>query len=370
MSGFDETEFSSYQPRHATSLRGHGAAERVLLEAFNAGRLPHGWLFTGPKGIGKSTLAFRFARFVLAQAGGATGGLFGMAPDSLDVPASDPVFSRIASFGHADLLTIERSWNDKARPPAWRRDIGVDDVRRIGGFFSMTASEGGYRICIVDAADEMNRNAANAVLKILEEPPPRSLIILVAHAPGSLLPTIRSRCRRLALRPLEANDLADILAEKLPDLAAADRIALARLAEGSPGRALALAAEGGLDLYRDLIALLQPLPQLDIGKLHALGDKMGRATGAASYRVFTDLLGRWLTRMIGAAAMAGGPSTGEIVPGEAALMQRLAGTRGLDQWVEVWENTSRLVARAESLALDRKQVMLNIFGVLERAARA
>ena len=170
-----QEEANTWQPRHTADLIGHAEAERVLLEAHRSGRLPHAWLLAGQKGIGKATLAFRFARFLLCGESGLD--MFGTPPANLFVDPSEPVFSRIASSGHSDLLTVERSWNDKTNK--WRGEIGVDDVRRLGPFFSQTAAEGGWRIAIVDAADEMNRNAQNALLKILEEPPSKGLLLLV-----------------------------------------------------------------------------------------------------------------------------------------------------------------------------------------------
>lgn len=367
MSDFDPAEEPTYGPRHATALIGQGEAEATLLDAFNSGRLPHAWLFTGPKGIGKSTLAFRFARFVLKQKAAGAGG-FSMfdepPPSTLDVPESDPLFARVAA-GAADLVTIARSWDDKKK--RWRRDIGVDDVRRLQPFFHSTAAEDGWRVVIVDAADEMNNNAANGLLKILEEPPQRALLLLIAHAPGSLLPTIRSRCRVLKLRPLGEQDSIEVLERCLPEAGAEDRVALARLAEGAPGRAVALHEAGGLDLYRQIVDLVGALPRLDTVKLHAFGDKLARKGEEGAWDVFTDLLGWWLAR--GVRAAASGVMPAPIVPGEAEALAILPARCGLDRSVEVWENVTGLIARADSVALDKKQVVLNVFSLLERAAK-
>ena len=355
-------------PRRTADLLGHDAAERALLGAFNSGRLPHAWLITGPKGVGKATLAYRFARFLLGQGGAHAGdGLFGAPPPppSLDLDPASALFRRIAAEGHADLLTVERSVND--RTGKLRGEIAVDDVRRLPGFFSLTAAEGGYRVAIVDSADEMNRNAANALLKILEEPPARAVLLILANAPGGLLPTIRSRCRRLTLRPLEDALVVEVLQRRLPEGAPEERQALARLAEGSPGRAIALGRLGGVAVYTELMDLLRPLPELDIGKLHAFGDNLSRRENLPAYQVMTDLLGWWLTRLIRSAA-AGPPP--EIAGGEAALAMRLTQGRGLDRWLEVWEKVGRLVERADSINLDRKQVVLNAFTTLARAARS
>jgi len=367
MSDFDPAEDPTFGPRNASVLIGHAEAETTLLDAFNSGRLPHAWLITGPKGIGKATLAFRFARFVLKQKDSAAGG-FAMfdepPPTTLDVSPSDPLFARVAS-GAADLVTISRSWDDKGK--RWRKEIGVGDVRRMQPFFHSTAGEDGWRIVIVDAADDMNRNAANSLLKILEEPPKRALLLLVAHAPGSLLPTIRSRCRVLKLRPLAEQDGIEVLERCLPEATGDDRIALARLAEGAPGRAVALHEAGGLDLYRQIVDLIGVLPRLDVPKLHALGDKLARKGEEGTWTVFTDLLVWWLARAVRAAASGVAPAP--IVPGEEAALAAFAERSSLDRSVEVWENVTGLIARADSVNLDKKQVVLNVFSLLERAAK-
>jgi DNA polymerase-3 subunit delta' len=374
-------------PRANPYLAGHEAAEAALLEAHGQGRLPHALILGGPRGIGKATLAFRLARYLLAQ-GTAGPDLFAAAPPStLAVAEDNPVFSRVAAGGHADLLTIERGinpnkWKKRDPPPdaearkrVLRDEIVVDDTREVANFLRLTPAEGGWRIVIVDSADDMNRNAANALLKILEEPPRRSLLLLVSHAPGRLLPTIRSRCRNLALKPLPEAEIVRLIGRYRPDIADGDARALARLAPGSIGRALDLAASGGLDLYRALLKLLNPLPELDAAALHALADKLARAEAEDSYRTVTELLTQWLARMIRTAAVQNGDGgadahgEGEIVRGEREGMRRLAARRSLDQWVEVWENITRLFAQADGLNLDRKQVVLGAFLALEGAAR-
>lgn len=353
-------------PRDNADLFGHGAAETTLLEAWNSGRMAHAWLICGPKGIGKATLAYRFARFVLAG-GGEGGGLFGDAPSTLEIRPDHPVFRRVAAQGHADLQSVERGWTDDKKVKL-KTEIVVDDVRGIGHFLSLTPAEGGWRVVIIDSADEMNRNAANAVLKVLEEPPRNALMLLVSHSPGRLLPTIRSRCRRLVLQPLAEEVMGDLLARHRPELGPTEAAALAKLGEGSIGKALALADEGGLDLYRQLLELLQTLPKLDIPALHAFGDKVARPENDASFRTVTELLVWWLARLIRA---GGAPEAGlaEVVPGEGALMGRLLAAAGLEQWLEVWEKISTLFARAEAVHLDRKQAVLGAFLAIERLAR-
>lgn len=353
-------------PRANPELIGQDDAERVLLEAYGSGRLHHAWLITGARGIGKATLAYRFARFLFAEAGSG-GGLFGP-PDSLRVAPDDPAFRGVAAGAHGNLVTLARAINPKARTPAYYTVIRVDDVRALAPFLTQTAHRPGWRVVIVDSADEMNINAQNALLKSLEEPPAETIFLLACHAPGRLLATVRSRCRRLTLSGLDDADVERVIETVAPQVPAEERRVLARLAEGSPGRALALAAEGGLEVYREMLELLSGLPQLDAVAVHGLGDRLARKANESSYRVLTELLDWWLKRLIRAAAAGEIPA--EVVDGEAALIRRLGGAGGLDQWIEVWEKVGRLVERAEAVNLDRKAVTLNMFTSLAGVARA
>ncbi|HTH16073.1 MAG TPA: DNA polymerase III subunit delta' [Magnetospirillum sp.] len=355
------------EPRDNYHLIGHETAERAFLDAWNSGRLAHAWLLSGPKGIGKATLAYRIARFVLAG-GGDGGGLFGGPPDSLAIAPDHPVSRRISAGGHADLKVVERGFADDKKVKL-RTEIVIDDVRGIGGFMSLTPAEGGWRVVIIDAADDMNRNAANAVLKVLEEPPRNALMLLLSHSPGRLLPTIRSRCRRLALKPLPEDQVARLLATYRPDLLPDDITALARLGEGSIGKAMSLAAEGGLDLYREVIGLLSALPKLDVPALHAFADRVARSDAETAWRTVTELLGWWLARLVRAGGRQG-RGMSEVVAGEGALMGRLLAAGDLERWLEVWEKVSALFARTDAVNLDRKQAMLTAFLAIERLARA
>ncbi|HXQ50190.1 MAG TPA: DNA polymerase III subunit delta' [Stellaceae bacterium] len=344
-------------------LMGHEAAEAALLSSYLSGRLPHAWLITGPRGIGKATLAFRFARFLFAQGGAA--GLFAAAPASLAIAPDHPVFRRVASGGHSDLLVVERSYDPRRK--RLRTEIVVDDTRTIASFLRLTPAEGGWRIVIVDGADAMNRNAANATLKILEEPPQRTLMMLLSENPGRLPATIRSRCRMLALKPLPEAEVTAALRRYSPTLDPGDIAALARLGGGSVGRALGLAASGGLELYRSLFRQLSRLPEIEIEDLNRLADGLARSGADDAFALAAEMLPGWLARMVELAARGGEEQA--ALPGEAAAMRALAGRRGLDQWVTVWENLTHLFAEADWINLDRKQVVLNAFFALEAAAR-
>ncbi len=352
-------------PRENPDLLGHATAEATMRAAFESDRLAHAWLISGPQGVGKATLAFRFARFVLAGGAAQNSLLGGDDGDGLWLDPEDPVFRRVASGGHADLLTLERGLDAKGKQ---RGEIVVQDARRLGDFLSLTAGEGGWRVAVVDAADELNRNAANALLKLVEEPPQRSLLLLVCHVPGRVGATLRSRCRRLALAPLHDDKVAGLLRGWQPDLDDADIAGLAHLAEGSPGRALALAEAGGMALYRELVGLIASAPGIDAQALHGFGDKLARRGAEDAFAQAMALLGGWLARLVGSAARGTGFT--ELVPGEAQTAQRLLAARDLDQWLELWEKVGDLAARAGRVNLDRKQIVLGVFAALERNARA
>jgi len=357
-------ERDPFAPRANPALYGHADAERTLADAWASGRMHHAWLLTGPQGIGKATLAFRFARFVLSGGRGEAPGLFGEPPaDPLRLDPADPVYQRIAAGGHADLLTIERTLNQKG--DRMRTEIVVDDVRRVGGFMHHTSAEGGWRVVVVDSADQMNRNAANALLKVLEEPPARALLLLVCHNSGSLLPTIRSRCRTLALRPLPAEIVARILGERDPALAPEAARAIAAVAEGSAGFALALARDKGLDLLTALVDAVTTLPALDTARAYALGDRVSTQANDAAWRTLRYLLPWWLARM---ARTAGGAPPPPVLEGEAALMGRLAARGGAGPWLDAIETVDRLLDRTDAVALDRRQTVIAMFYAIQAAA--
>jgi len=363
-------------PRENPALSGHEHAEQEILDAWSSGRLHHAWLINGPKGIGKATLAYRFARFILAGGGPPSAdegdALFGAdeipaSPASLAIDPEHPVFRRVAANGHADLQVIERGMSDDGK--RMQTVIPVDQIRAVGHTMSLTAGEGGWRVIIVDGAEEMNPNAANALLKVLEEPPPRALLLLITHAPGRLLPTIRSRCCQLRLSSLSPNTVDELLAKNRPDLSDDERRVLGRLSDGSIGRALDLANSGGAGLQRDLIALMNSLPGLDMTSAHKFADKVARRDADAAWRTAVDLASRSLADLVASQARGVDLESRGYGPAEAACLQRLQTLARPDQWVDAWESNSNLFAKADSANLDRKQVMLNALSTMENVAR-
>jgi DNA polymerase-3 subunit delta' len=339
-----DAEVEPAPPRLTAVLFGHAEAERTLLDAYRGGRLPHAWLIGGPPGIGKATLAYRMARFVLAHPDPAAAQV--KDAQSLALPGDHPVVRRVAAQGHPDLSVLERQINEKTGKLF--QDIRVLDTRDTVRFFGATAGEGGWRIAIVDSVEEMNRSSANALLKVLEEPPRRALLLLVSHAQGRVLPTLRSRCRLLALRSLEVADVARGAAAALrrdpddPEVAEA-----AALAGGSIGRALTLLAGPGLALRKRVLGLLETLPAVDPRALHALGDAMG-GTEPTTLATFLDTVNAWLS-----ARLARG------LP-EPARMARVAAA---------WDKINRAARDVEMYNLERKPYVFSVFGWLAEAAR-
>jgi len=337
----DEDKNDAPPPRETTVLFGHDGAEREFLAVYRSGRVPHAWLIGGEPGIGKATLAYRIARFVLAH------------PDPSRIPsptslALDPAHStvrRVAVNAHPDLLVLERTIGDTGK---MRTVITVEQVRRLAAFFGSTAGEGGWRVCIVDSADELKHpEGSNALLKMLEEPPQRSLFLLVSDAPGRLLPTIRSRCRRLALRPLGQGDVARAASIALgadankPAMAAA-----AAAARGSVSRAIALAGGPTLALRKKVEDLLSVLPSTDPHALHALGDQLDRDRGLLE--VFVGAVRDWLS---------------------AQLDTEVGNRRRLARTAYLWERLNRSARDVEIYNLERKPFVFTIFGLLAEASR-
>jgi DNA polymerase-3 subunit delta' len=281
-------------PRETYELVGQDAALERAARAIRSGRLPQAWLISGPPGIGKATLAYRIARYLLRHGATAEG------PADLSVPPKDPVSRQIEAEAHPGLLVVKRRRDDKGK---LKTVINVEEIRRLGPFFGLTSGAGGWRVAIIDPADEMNDNAANALLKILEEPPPRGILMLASHAPGRLLPTIRSRCQRLDLKPLEESAIASTLAKFLPETSAEERASLSRLSEGSLGLALRLGGGEGLELARDADALLDARGAPDVTRILALAERVARAQDGLSH--FGEFLARGLSRRIRARAEAG-----------------------------------------------------------------
>ncbi len=356
-------------PRETERLFGQDTAQAAFLEAFNTGRLHHGWLLTGPRGVGKATLAWRIARFLLATPDAEDGGMFGDAlpkSDSLTVPADHPVARRIAAGSDPGLYRITRSVNEKTG--RLRDQIVADDVRKLNGFLHLSAADGGRRVVILDAADEMNIQAANALLKMLEEPPERTTLLLTSHQPARLLPTIRSRCRDLRLAPLSPSDLAAALQQAGVEDPPSE--ALAELAAGSVGAAMRLTHLNGLSLYAEILGILGSLPMLDRPRALKLADQVA-ARGAAEKLDLMLLLTDVALARLARTGATGRPPETEAAPGEAETFQRLSpDPHKARKWAKLAQEMSARAQHGRAVNLDPAALVLDmVFNMQSTAAR-
>ncbi|MDB5428050.1 MAG: dnaC [Phenylobacterium sp.] len=329
-------------PREVFDLMGHEAAEAAFEATRARGRLHHAWLLTGPEGVGKATFAYRAARRLLGAPADPAHGILGSSPDH-------PVSRQVIARSHPDLFMIERLGQDGKV----RKVIPVDEARGLSEFFSKSPASAPHRVAIVDAADDLNVNAANAILKTLEEPPAHGVLLMVSHAPGRLLPTIRSRCRRLAFRPLPLEDAAAFVRER-EDITEEAALRLARMAGGAPGRAWALAGANAIAMDDAARALIEGLPRVDEAMALSLADRFRGAEGQAQFNLLFDRL----------AERVHGFSAGQAREGRAGQ------GGGLDRWAQAWETLQRLPREVEALNLDRADALFTALGELRQAARA
>lgn len=345
-------------PRGNPSLYGREQAEAEFLTAKNraesshsshdAAALPHAWIIAGPRGTGKATLAHRIARAMLA-------GL----EDTLELPVSHPVFRRASAGSHTDLLTLEPAFDEKKDEE--KQDISVEAARGVGAFLSLTPAEGKWRVVVVDSADALNANSANALLKTLEEPPPRALLLLVSHNPSRLLPTIRSRCRMLRLAPLEEPDFLRVMREFRPDIGGEDLRLLAELSEHSPGVALELARRGGPEFYRALLGVFAHFPKPPMREVQAMTQHLPPGSHA-----HWQAASRLTLHALALAARPGEPGVGEA---EKTALAAMRAARPPSGWAEAYMEASRQFSLAARAHLDYKTVLAALLHGLEPTTR-
>lgn len=352
-------------PRATARLIGHSAAEAAFLAAYNSGRLHHAWLICGPRGVGKATLAWRMAKFLLATPE-PDGGMFDPPPPtSLDVPDSLPVVRRIAALTESRLFLLRRPYDDKAA--RLRADITVDEMRKLKSYFALSAADGGRRVVIIDAVDDMTVSSANALLKLLEEPPAKVTLLLITHQPARLLPTIRSRCRDLRLMPLPPHDLSDALTQAGGEVAPDDRTALAELAGGSVGEAFELSNLDGLKLYSALIRLLATLPRLDRSMALALSDLGAKRGAEAQFDLIVTLIDLFLARTARAGTLHLLPP--EAARGESALIERLAPSpHAARLWADLAQSLGNRARRGKSVNLDPAALLMDMLLKIDETA--
>ncbi|WP_340645871.1 DNA polymerase III subunit delta' [Phenylobacterium sp.] len=325
-------------PREVFQLQGHEAAEASFEASRARGRLHHAWLLTGPEGVGKATFAYRAARRLLGAPAALEYGPLGADP-------GHPVSRQMMARSHPDILVLERVGED-GKP---RKVIPVDEARKLSEFFSKSPASSPHRVAIIDAADDLNTNSANAVLKTLEEPPPSGILLLISHSPGRLLPTIRSRCRRLTFHGLSEGDTAAFVQSRT-SANAEDAIRLARMSVGAPGRAWALANAGAVAIDDAAKDLLRDLPQVDEAAALSLADKFRGGEGANQFNLLFERLAERVHARV--------------------LAQAHDGFTGLDRWASAWETLQRLPREVEAVNLDRADALFTALSELRDAARA
>ena len=341
------------EPRANPHLFGHERAEATFVRALEGGRLAHAWLLRGAAGVGKATLAYRFARRLLAGSEHAQA-------------ASDPthpVFRMVTNRAHPDLKVLERIPNPKTG--RLYREIVVEQVRSVDEALHETAARAGYKVLVVDSADELGPAGANALLKLLEEPPRHTILLLVCQRPGVLPRTILSRCMQLPLAPLGIASLEAALAQLAPELPAERRSVLAEIAEGSPGRAIELQESGWLERYAALLPKLVDARSAMLSRLE-LASELAKGSEGRGARAASDLLATVLRRT--ASLKVGKAPEHELFAGEAALLVRLAEGLALDQWVVVWDKLAPLAGQVERLNLDPAQALLQVLQAICGAA--
>lgn len=356
-------------PRDTAQLFGQDAAEQGFLDAFNTGRMHHGWLMTGPRGTGKATLAYRIARFLLTQPIEQDAGMFGTPepPASLDTDPEHPVARRIVSGAEPGLFVLRRPYDEKTKK--LKSQITVDEVRKLKGFFGMSSADGGRRVVIVDAADEMNVNAANAILKLLEEPPKRATLLLVSHQPSRLLPTIRSRCRELRLSPLGEDDMSAALSQALPEVEL-DRAALVALTSGSVGEAIRMTNMSGPAIYGELIALLGSMPNMDRARAVKLAEAAAQRGAEDKLDLLVDLIALAMARLARAGTMGTAPHP-EATRGEAEIIARLSPNPArARRWAELASEADAKLRRGRAVNLDPAALILDTLRHISQAAAA
>ncbi|HJS39933.1 MAG TPA: DNA polymerase III subunit delta' [Sphingomicrobium sp.] len=316
---------------------GQERAVEQFLGAWKSGSLHHAWLLAGPRGVGKASFATAAAERVLAEAAGPP-----IAAPGLETPEDHPVGRLVAAGSHPDFRLLERIENKSGSGLA--RNISVDQVRELGELFAVTPALSPWRAVVIDSVDDMEASAANALLKMLEEPPANSLFLLVSHVPGRLLPTIRSRCRRLDFRPLGNDAMTSVLERELSELTDAERARLVPLANGSVGRALAYASLDLAPLEEQALAILRDGDR-DNDKRSRLSRALGPRAAAERYAAFLEMAPALIAR-------------------EARRLDGSARRRALDAYARARE-TSRLAPR---LSLDAAATVFQLGTILASVA--
>ena len=357
-------------PRETLKLIGQQHAEEQFLDVFASGRLHHSWLINGSKGVGKATLAWSIAKFLLATPNPQQdGGLFAetlASPTNLAIGQDHPVARRVMAGSEPGIFSLRRAYDEKRK--RHKQMITVDEVRKLKSFFSLTATDGGRRIAIVDAADELNTNAANALLKILEEPPENAVLLLIAHQPSRLLPTIRSRCRELRLTHLSPKEVAEAVTQTGIEFPDQHKNPLAALAAGSPGEAIRLLQLGGMEIYQSLIDVISSMPNMDQTRAMAIADRYSGKASSDEFELFLGLCEVMLTRLSRKGAMGDRPLQ-EAAQREEETFSKLCPTpAAAKRWAQSTQTILARLRHGRSVNIDPAAMILDMFFKIEECA--
>ncbi len=342
-------EHATIGPNTNTQLFGHTETEAMLMRDLASGKLPHGIILSGPRGTGKATFAYRFARMLLSG------------NDDMEMSENHPVFHRVAANSHSDLLVIQLAYD--AKKEEFASEISIEQSRTIAQNLSLTPAEGQWRVVIIDSADALNTKSANAILKILEEPPPQTVLLLVAHNIGQLLPTIRSRCRVINFKPLAKEDFTAAIRHVAPEIYGDELAALAVISGNSVGIALELRAQGAIILYNEVLALLSGAGNIDSGRVLRFCEQIGSGKKAhGAWQLFMHIT---LCIMERVAKKAAGVRVVPINDEEEEALSLLTAIHGADIWARKWQEASTQFLLAQRLHLDYKQVALTFFHSLK-----
>lgn len=340
-------EIDEVTPRSNTELYGHSEIEERFLKEFNSGRLPHAIALTGARGIGKATLAYRIAKFLLSRTE-VTGDA---QAENLYVPPTNPAYKRILSSGHADLLVIEREYDEKK--DRYKSEISVDAVRQIHPFLSKTAAEGGWRVVIIDGAEALNRSSQNAILKVLEEAPKNTMIILTTCQPGRFLPTIKSRCRMINMSPLSGDIMNTLIDTHLHDIGNDEKQALIQMSNGSIGSAIEFHNHDGINLYNEIMGIISKLPELDLVEAHKLAEKLAKPNAESMYNMTFNILLKFCETIVRNSARG---------ISEASDLQN---AYPRDHFLNAWDNISKIRNQIDWYNLDKKQGIMRSFMAIQ-----
>ena len=344
-------------PRKTVNLFGHQKAQTEILNALKSKKIHHAWLVCGPKGIGKATLAWKMARTLLTMASSAVNSDGINSITNLNVAIDNPIYKKTLALTEPKLHLLRRNWDPKTEK--FRQSITIEDIRALKGFFHLSSTDDGRRIVIIDSADDLQPAGANALLKILEEPPVKTTILIISHNPSRLLPTIKSRCRMLNLKPLDSKDLQKGIDQALGTNNKINNN-ISELANGSIGNAMHLLNNRGLEIYESLCKLFNSLPNLDRPKAIELASELTKKKSDQNFEILISMLNVFINRL--ALTGAGASPQVEIMQSEFDILNKLSPNLSSAKiWSEFGQNILNDAIKAKNVNLEPSSVILDSF---------